>query len=338
MEIILDILPVNAGDSVLLKVTENEKTTNVFVDSGYVGTYKCALKPKIMELLSNEEKIDLFIITHVDMDHIGGVLAFIKDPAFEWEKAIDKFWFNCYEEKVYVNFTNKIGYKEGIELKEVLLEKNKLEELIFFNKNEKMLKALTFTFLSPDKGILQEFLEESQKINSSTMIGTKKSDYEKSIEDLFLTTFNEDLDLKNKSSLAFIVNIGDIKILFGGDASANTLLNSLNELGYNKKNKIKIDYFKLSHHGSKNNIHLALLEVIDCRKFIISTNGSGNPDKTSLSWIIKNPDRNHAEKISFIFNYKNDKLMSIFTEEDMEKYNFECLFPEGEKNGYTIRI
>jgi hypothetical protein len=99
-------------------------------------------------------------------------------------------------------------------------------------------------------------------------------------------------------------------------------------LPYSEQNKLELDYWKLSHHGSKYSTSPELLKMISCKRFVISANPSiGNnchPNKETLTRIIQHY-RN--ENITFYFNYKNEKLLSIFA---IDKFN-NLVFPDEEK-------
>ena len=54
--------------------------------------------------------------------------------------------------------------------------------------------------------------------------------------------------------------------------------------------KIKLDLFKLAHHGSRGNITAEVLGLIDCDRFLVSTDGSkfNHPDADAIQLISKN--------------------------------------------------
>ena len=109
-------------------------------------------------------------------------------------------------------------------------------------------------------------------------------DWNVDIIDFDLNKYEKDSDEDNKSSIAFIVHISDKdnkngkSILFLGDAFPDHIAQNLSDMGYSKENRLNLDYVKISHHASKGNTSDNLLDIIDCSKFIISTNGT-NRDK-----------------------------------------------------------
>ena len=51
------------------------------------------------------------------------------------------------------------------------------------------------------------------------------------------------MSLTNKSSIAFLFEFENSKILFLGDSDADDIVGTLTELGYSKNNKLKVDFF-----------------------------------------------------------------------------------------------
>lgn len=91
------------GDATLISFKEGEQSRNILIDGGMPATYiqkgrngkfeYGELKDIIDIIRERDERIDLLILTHVDDDHIGGVLKwFEKDK--DAHKLIEKVWFN----------------------------------------------------------------------------------------------------------------------------------------------------------------------------------------------------------------------------------------------------
>ena len=51
---------------------------NFLIDGGYADTFKQHLKPDLLQIAQEGERLDLLIATHIDQDHILGVIAFLK--------------------------------------------------------------------------------------------------------------------------------------------------------------------------------------------------------------------------------------------------------------------
>ena len=106
-----------------------------------------------------------------------------------------------------------------------------------------------------------------------------------------------------------------------GDAHPSIVIESLKALGYSTHNPLRIDYIKVSHHGSKGNTNEELLTLIDCNNFIISANGNhhGLPNKKTFARIIK-----HFPNANLMFNYPN-LISQIFSDEELTNASFRAI-------------
>lgn len=137
--------------------------------------------------------------------------------------------------------------------------------------------------------------------------------------------FSEDTDAVNGSSIAFILEYEEKRILFLGDSHPSVIEKEIKKEIGDKNQKLKVDLMKVSHHGSAGNITTGLLEMIDCDKFLICTNGAqySHPDPESISRIITASwDK---EKI-IIMNYETPSIKKFLNKDLMEKYRYsiEC--------------
>ncbi len=113
------------------------------------------------------------------------------------------------------------------------------------------------------------------------------------------TDATPDRSLANGSSIAFVLEIGRKKVLFGGDAHADVLVNSIDHYVPHDR-KLKLKAIKVPHHGSLANMSIPLLNRLDCKNFLILSNGSffDHPDKMCIQQIV-----DHVEKPHLWFNY-----------------------------------
>jgi beta-lactamase superfamily II metal-dependent hydrolase len=141
--------------------------------------------------------------------------------------------------------------------------------------------------------------------------------------------FEPDKKEINGSSISFILEFENKKILFLGDSHSDTVEKYLLALlSKTKKEKLYFDAVKISHHGSKHNTSKELLNLIEADKYLISTNGKGknfkHPDLETLLRIITSKTE---KKKLILFNYKPIHLYDQINNQEMkQKYNYELEF------------
>lgn len=89
----ITIFPANNGDSFLLETDQD----NILIDGGYVNTYKEFLKPVLRELNLLKKKINHLIVTHIDNDHISGIIKLIEENNNNSIIEIENIWHNSYK-------------------------------------------------------------------------------------------------------------------------------------------------------------------------------------------------------------------------------------------------
>ncbi len=72
----LTIFPALNGDCILI---EYEPSRYILVDGGYIDTYQNYLRPMLKQIAMQGGELDLVVVTHIDSDHISGIIKFMED-------------------------------------------------------------------------------------------------------------------------------------------------------------------------------------------------------------------------------------------------------------------
>lgn len=205
---------------------------------------------------------------------------------------------------------------------------------------------IDFKFLSPTKQVLKELEKEFiDKIPKD--IDVLKDSYRKelskyyerfflenfdkkelfignisspTLEDLANSDSEEDDNISNKSSLAFVIEYKDKKLIFLGDSIPSLYLKGL-EKNYSNLEEIKFDLVKIAHHGSENNNPSDFFKKINSKIFLISTNGNkyNHPDEKTIARLIFW----HKNKSNIFINCENENLYKFVKNDRWEKiYNY----------------
>jgi beta-lactamase superfamily II metal-dependent hydrolase len=348
----LEMLPAREGDCLLLTYGHPDSPRRILIDGGRAVTY-ADIKTRLERLPEGQRDFELLVVTHVDRDHIEGVLAMLEDSVRP--VRFRDIWFNGYHH-LLDDSVESFGPRQGEKLSTAIL-KQRLPWNRAFNGRAVETRAgfpaveldgdLKITVLSPSREKLEALIEkwvddcaEAGLIPGSSSERRDLPDDEDafggfSIADASKEPFQKDTSRPNGSSIALLVEYEGRRLLLAGDAHADLLAESIRPLAREAGGRLPLDAFKLSHHGSAANTSSELLDLISCRNYLISTNGSihGHPDKVALARVIRSGD---AER-ELIFNYETPGTSFWNNSVWQNKHKYGTRYPLPGENG-TVKL
>lgn len=337
------MLPAKEGDFFWVEYGKNEKCSHILIDGGVEITGNTFAKI-IMEIDARGEAIEALILTHIDYDHIQGVIVGLEKIEKEvLSRVIKRIVFNTskgikhkgittksdqknWEEIIKVNRSSEgYGIGEAISLIELIKEKDLLERLIDYvvlGTTISINLDAKIKIISPDHETLEELLSNWENYCDGVKLEGYASNLEltlKSLVDLQDERLGYDSSANNKSSIAFLFEFDNLKIAFLGDSVASICIKGLKEHEFSLP--YKVDAIKISHHGSRNNTSDELLKALPTDNYLISTNGKGKkvPSKVVLAHILKcSPDTNLKVYCNYEW-WENEYNGNYFTEFDKQK-------------------
>lgn len=351
MKIKIRALQVMCGDSIWVELGEGKQRYDILIDAGYANTFLTSLNPVFSAL--KKKKIDLWILTHLDADHINGAVSFLRSRNESLKGRVAQFWFNCFDRFQMPANTRKVSVGKGIEIRDRLKTVGSTLDNQLVAGMDKVVGGVQFRIISPDQDTFNK-LESKWKVlekeywkkkGAKKVLASERKDDLLTIEELAARpdACEDENDIANMSSIAFSLETKENKVLFLGDAHPTKLIAGLKRLQPEDGSRIYYDCIKLPHHGSRANYSSKLLDVVESYRFIISCNpgnSHGLPNKEVLSKILMHPKRNKEKQIEFIFNYKGGVFDKIFKvdENHLIKHNFTCNYPEGNRKYGEIKF
>lgn len=309
------------GDCLWMEYGNDGDTRRILVDAGTPATYESALLPRIEEVIAEEGRcvFELFVVTHIDADHIGGALRFL-DELDKRKVKIKEIWFNG-----YFHLSNETPSELGPDQAERLTElirrggwpwNKRFKRYAVMVPDAGPLPSFTYagmklTLLSPTFDRLQKLKPTWEKViqKAGLVPGLAYAETETVMRGGFLGAdvaslaekkFTQDKAPANGTSIAFLAEFDGKRVLFGADAFPSVLLESLKRAPFN--GKCPVDAFKLPHHASRGNVSLPLLEACPTKTYLVSTNGDhfGHPDPEAIARVLVG--NSTAKRL--LFNYK----------------------------------
>ncbi|MBK7523324.1 MAG: MBL fold metallo-hydrolase [Saprospiraceae bacterium] len=295
---------------------QDMKEFKILIDSGYARQYKSFLKP----LLETIDKIDLWIITHSDLDHIGGLGALLMDKnCKELISKINKFWFNW--SSIAIPLDETIGVKDGIFVRDKLIELGKLDNIDIDNSLDPFVyDNISIHIIAPSENSLKA--SKVKWIREEITLISSRSDWSFSSKELIEKKFEEDQEVWNAGSIAVLIEQNEKRALFLADSLPSVIVERLKKSPYhfNSEKPMSVDIVKVSHHGSHKNTSIELVQLIDCENWVITANGNGGkPSKEGILRIIS--ERSKMNKISKIYINSSYPAYSDIFLDDVDAQN-----------------
>ena len=313
----LTVFPARDGDSLLLEYGDGEPEHRILIDGGRAGTYG-DIKTLLAENVG-EAGLDLLVVTHIDQDHILGILRLFDDDG---RVPIHDVWFNGFGHLSDSPFES-FGPKDGELLTTALLSQQVKWNVAFDTHPVEIGRAFSgldkglITIVSPDRDQLEALIPTwTTECRKQGLIPGQDPEeppppgWESfgpiDVAVLAEEDFEADPSLANQTSIAFLFEYDGVRILFTGDADDQRLIDSIRPLADAEGGRLRLDALKVSHHGSRKNLSKGLLELIDCERYLISTSGARHkhPDPVAMARILK---FGGADK-ELIFNYEDRAL------------------------------
>jgi hypothetical protein len=322
----LEALNAKHGDALLLHFKNGRKQRLWVIDGGPGGTWNGVLRPHLEEILGDAEalKVDLALVSHVDEDHVTGMLQMTKALAEKKKNAptfleIRRFWHNSFADLVGSEASLQRGMaslagasdkakaamasdKHSLKLGTVSLKHHReVAVLASIGQGRQLRDHLETLALSGNDPVGDTLSSATGKVKideadvivfgpiASRLEAFREEWEAKSANAAALASlFREDLDESptNLSSLVMLVKIGKRAILLTGDARGDDIVAGAKEVGL--KLPMKLDVMKVPHHGSDRNITEEFLKAFPADHYIISADGKhGNPDAATVKAIVQ---------------------------------------------------
>jgi len=178
------------GDCLWIEYGDRSKPFRILIDGGITSTYE-SVKGRVLKLAEGQRHIDLFVITHIDEDHIAGSVKLL-GHLNELGLTFGDIWFNGYEhlEKLQAEQAaeddDRLGGLHG-EFLSALIKARKLNWNIFFKGEPVVVRdkgelpvaelpgKMKLTLLSPTRQNLIDLIPEWNKNLQDTPIRNDRS-------------------------------------------------------------------------------------------------------------------------------------------------------------------
>jgi hypothetical protein len=326
------MLPALHGDCLHVEYGDAKATRRIQIDGGPLGAF-AALQGRIDALPAQARKFELIVLTHVDTDHIEGIIKLFAAPK-PWPFEVKDVWFNGW---LHLQGSDGLlGGKQGDYFSALLQHRLAANQWNGAFKGQAIVVrdsgplpehtlegGMKLTLLSPTPPKLAKMRDAWRKdvgtafkpgdleaawkaletqtryIPKDGLLGTTAS-----LDAVLAKQSKPDDAAANGSAIAFLAEFGGKSCLFLADAHPDAVSASLKRLSAQRGlQRLKVDAVKVAHHGSKANTSDELMALIESPRFLFSTNGAifKHPDREAVQRVI---GRNTQLRPRLYFNYK----------------------------------
>ena len=317
----LECLGAKHGDCMVL----HHGTTKILFDGGPSGIYSNFLKPWIKAHKPDDGPVvfDLGMVTHIDDDHINGLLALTNDmvSALDDSEAqsvrFGQFWFN--------SFSGLTG--QDFHSASVASVVAAASDPAFDPRDERFSDARTGEIIAsigqghelsnnlgklglPGNGVFNGLVLGRRKVKiadglefdvvgpGEVRLKKLRAAWNKKIPVGTIAKIT-DTTVPNLSSIVVLVTAAGKTLLMTGDARGDDVLDYLRKAGHKTDGSVQLDVLKVPHHGSERNVDLNFFQKAPAKCYVISADGEfGNPDPPTIQWIA---EARGAAPFEFVF-------------------------------------
>ncbi len=358
----IEMLPAGHGDALMLEYGAPGDLRRILVDGGPATAYE-AVSGRLRELPPEQRRFELLVMTHVDADHIEGILMLLNDRGVAVE--VGDVWFNGYRHLP----TDELGPPQG-EMLSAVIEERGLAWNAGFRGGPvqvhgsgrlpcvELAGGLRLTLLGPGREELvqlrrvwqrevrragfepgstrdaRDLLERQKRLTPlDTYLGTREVD----VASLASRASDLDSSVTNASSVAFLAELGDRRVLLTGDATPKVLTTQLRALLSERGlDRLPLDAFKVPHHGSRNNLTAGLVRMLPSRYYLFSTDGKyfGHPDEAAVARVVVGAPR----EAELVFNYRTGRN-ELWGDSSLQvRHGYLARFPEDGQAGIGVDL
>lgn len=350
MPVQLSVLPAAYGDCLWLEHRARGRVHRIVVDGGTTSTGP-RLAARIAALPPSERHVDLFVVSHVDADHIGGALGLLRQPPAGL--TFGEVWFNARR-----HLPRPRGPQQGEHLTTLLDELPKhypwntsFRGRAVATEDEGTCRTVELPFgarvtlLSPTPAKLAALATMWDKTVERAARGEPDEQEPqpvprsraRTVDELAALPTRHDRTAPNGSSIAMIVELAGRSLLLAADAHPNVLVPALEALARSRgKRRVSVDAVKLPHHGSQANVTEDLVRSLRSRTWIVSTNGErfGHPDPAAIARVLLHG----GPRKTICFNYRSRQTRRWDDPALMRRYDYAVAYPARRGAGITIDL
>jgi beta-lactamase superfamily II metal-dependent hydrolase len=352
----IELLPARLGDCLLVEcLRDGRDPWRLLVDGGPTDTWPL-LQDRLARLAADGQVVDVAVVTHIDSDHVGGMVPLLRDPAAR--AMVGDVWFNgephlpdeVRERVRSVTQGEAVGAALTGSARQAAVPWNAAFDGGAADVGEPggfvavpVPDGPAVTLLSPTTKRLTALGRRWRETLEEADAGDRRDrelDTPSPLVDLLPLSARRtgsDGSTPNGSSIAILLEHRGASVLLAADAFASVLTKGLTALAQHRGvDALAVDAVKVPHHGSRGNVSVAFVRAVPARHYLVSTNGDifHHPDDEAVARIVTSAPRG----ATLWFNYRTPRTARWDDATLRAEHGYEVRYPADEAAGVVLTL
>jgi len=365
----LHVVQAEFGDALVVSLGTARSRRTILVDGGPTGTYAAHLRGVLKELVPGGRKIDLAILSHIDNDHVKGMLDLFTEleaaaaapapgPA-DGPPPVAELWHNTFSVSAggadiaprireALTLAGPGGATRMVTLGGTLMGVGEGDALGF--------AALTLGVpINKEFGGASVLLDDASAIKfggatidvlgpSNASLGRLRKEWLAWLKKhgrgvTGVAAVAADSAIPNLSSIVVLVRKGRHSMLLTGDGRGDQIVDGMRERGLLPKGEggtFHVDLLKVPHHGSARNATAEFFATVTADRYVISANGRyGNPDLECLLSLV---DAAAGRPIEIICTNDTESQQALVKQRPPEQCGYRLTVMSPKASAFTVSL
>jgi len=362
----LHVVQAEFGDCLILESGTGANSTFVLIDGGPETIYDRHLRGELQKIKSAGGSLALAVLSHVDNDHILGLLDFMAELRAQDANGdactidVSGLWHNSFAKTIgsgndiQARLASAVGMAgasmsaagmavqgigEGNKLRidalalGIPINEGFSDDLIILDTapDPRALGELSLRVVGPTQANLDE-------LKAEWLAWLDEHEPDIASGDPFLMA-NADRSIPNLSSIMLLAEAEGKRILLTGDGRSDHLLQGLSQAGLlDAEGKMHVDVLKLPHHGSDRNVTKTFFKKITADTYVASANGKDkNPDLATLIWIVETA-RDQDRAITIAVTNQTTSVDQLLNDYEKAEYGYQLEMLRSPEHTFVVEL
>ncbi len=368
----LHVVQAKHGDCLILEYHSSSDSKHILIDGGPDTIYEEYLRQVLMDLRAGGKKLDLAIVSHVDDDHITGMLDLFKELKQQRDQGrqgiidVGAFWHNTFSQtlgkdvegsfRTVLQRSGPAGRREGASFRtersigqgdeltrlardlEIPINPQFVPQLLLCSDDA----PATIKYGRLNLCLVGPTRQNLEKMRKKWIAWLKQQEKRRMAADRGAaseTAAMIDESIPNLSSIMVLCESGGKSILLTGDGRWDDLLRGLDQARrLDAQGKMHVTVLKLPHHGSRRNVTRKFFKTITADKYVICADGKyDNPDFATLQWLVETA-REDRRSIEIFVTNTTASTSQVLKNYPSDKYGYRIIEMKREARTQIIEV